>query len=72
METNGNLEDTLFKLDLIKQAAVGIAHRGLSGDIQNVDDETLGLERLIQEVRGDIERATAGPTGLHEVRKAAA
>jgi hypothetical protein len=61
MQTNGNLEDALFKLDLIRQAVVGIAHSGAQGDIRNADDETLAVERLIQDVRADLERAVSGP-----------
>jgi hypothetical protein len=64
----GNLENTLWKLDLIKQAVIGIAQRGAQGDIQSVDDETLGVERLIREVRADLERAIAGSVARHEAR----
>jgi hypothetical protein len=33
------LEKTLWKMDLLNQAVRGIAHRGASGDIKDVDDE---------------------------------
>lgn len=64
------IEDALFKLDLIRQAVIGIAHRGAHGDIQDADGETLGVERLIRGVRADIERAIAGPVDGHEARLA--
>lgn len=38
------LEKTLWKLDLLNQAVRGIAHRGASGDIKDVDDETWPVE----------------------------
>ncbi len=68
METNGNLEDTLWKLDLLRQAAVGIAHRGAQGDSRDADDETLGIERLIDGVKADLDRAIAGSVGRPAVR----
>ena len=72
MAANGNLEDTLWKLDLLNQAVRGIAHRGAAGDILDVDDETLGAERLIQDVKADLERAIAGSVERLETREAAA
>jgi hypothetical protein len=54
------LEQTLWKMDLLNQAVRGIAHRGQSGDIQNVDDETIPAEDLIRAIKYDLEEAMAG------------
>jgi len=51
------LEQTLWKMDLLSQAVRGIAHRGASGDIKEVDDETLPVEDLIRGIKADLERA---------------
>jgi hypothetical protein len=64
----GNLEDTLWKLDLIKQAVIGIAHRGKSGDIKDVDDETMPVEDLIHAIKSDLEDAISGSVKRQEDR----
>jgi hypothetical protein len=55
--TKDTLEQTLWKMDLLAQAVRGIAHRGKSGDIKDVDDETLPVEDLIRGIKADLERA---------------
>ena len=53
-DSRNRIESIIWKLDLIKQAVRGIAHRGISGDIEDVDDETLPVEDLISNMSADL------------------
>jgi hypothetical protein len=54
-DSRNRIESTLWKLDLIKQAVRGIAHRGTTGDIGNAEDETLPVEDLINNISADLD-----------------
>jgi len=54
-DSRDKIESTLWKLDLIKQAVRGIAHRGTTGDIEDVEDETLPIEDLISNISADLD-----------------
>ena len=54
---NRRLEDMRWEFELLKQAVRGIAHRGASGDIADVDGETFGIERMIDGMADIIDRA---------------
>jgi len=55
VDAMNKIEETFWKLALIKQAVRGIAHRGMTGDIEDVDDETLAVEDVIDKVQAELE-----------------
>lgn len=59
VDAMNKIEETFSKLDLIKQAVRGIAHRGTKGDIGSVDDEALPVEDVIDGVRAELEGVIA-------------
>ena len=63
---HNTLEQTLWKMDLLNQAVRGIAHRGASGDIKDVDDETQPVEDLIRGIKADLEGAISGSVERHK------
>jgi hypothetical protein len=54
-DSRDKIESTLWKLELIKQAVRGIAHRGTTGDIEKAEDETLPVEDLINNISADLD-----------------
>ncbi len=59
MDAMTKIEETFWKLGLIKQAVRGIAHRGTKGDIGSVEDEALPVEDAIDGVRAELESIVA-------------
>ena len=49
-------EAALWKLDLVKQAVRGLAHRGQTGDIADAEDEALPVENVIDELKAEVEQ----------------
>jgi hypothetical protein len=58
-DIKNKIEATFWKLELIKQAVRGIAHRGATGcfGIESVEGEVLPVEDVIDGVQAELEKA---------------
>jgi hypothetical protein len=58
-EIKNTIEATFWKLDLIKQAVRGIAHRGATGCFvaSDVEGEVLPVEDVLDDVKAELEKA---------------
>jgi hypothetical protein len=59
VDAKHKVEETFWKLALIKQAVRGIVHRATTGDSGNVEDEALPVEDVIDDVQAELERVVA-------------
>jgi len=55
VDAKNKIEETFWKLALIKQAVRGIVHRGTTGEIGNVEEEALPIEDAIDGVQAELE-----------------